>query len=412
MSTAPADRLHTLDVLRGIAVMGILVANLPAFGLPEAAYFSPLAWGGTAPVDIAAWFATYVLVEGKMRGLFSLLFGASMLLVIERAEAAGQSGAAVHFRRMAWLFVIGCVHLYGLWWGDILAHYALCGAIAFLFVRLPLRSLIMVALLLIAWQTVQWVGVYAGLLQAQAHPDAAGRALLADMAMGFGTPPASHLAAELAALRGSYAQALAWRWAHATPPLTFLLVLGPETLATMLLGMAGLKSGFLTGAWPRARYRRWAAVALGLSLPVYAAAGLHTVRGGFAVADVVLGAMTLPAPLRTLSIVGYAALGMLLMHPGGWLTTQVAATGRAALSNYLGTTLLMTAIFYGYGLGLFGRLSRAELYWLTPAAWMAMLIWSKPWLDRYRYGPVEWLWRSLVRASFEPMRRSDERSLR
>lgn len=404
-ATADPSRFETLDFLRGAAVMGILVANLPAFGLPEAAYFSPAAWGGTAPADVAAWFVTYVLIEGKMRGLFSLLFGASMLLVIQRAESAGQSGAAAHLRRMAWLFAIGCLHLYGLWSGDILAHYALCGAVALLFVRLSVRALMAAALCLIAWEVVQWAGLYVAVLDAQANPGAGGQPLLASMAKGFGVPPPEHLAGELAAYRGTYAHAVAWRWEHATSPFAFLLVLGPETLATMLLGMAGLKSGFLTGAWARARYVRWAAVGLALSLPVYTAAGLHTIAGGFALDDVVLGAMALPTVLRTPAIIGYAALGMLLMRPGGWLTRRIAAAGRAAFTNYLGTSLVMTMIFYGYGVDLFGRLSRADLYWFVLPAWAAMLAWSQPWLARHRHGPLERLWRSLARNRTGPLER-------
>ena len=407
MTTDPA-RIDSLDYLRGIAVMGILVANLPSFALPEAAYFSPAAWGGTRVADVAAWFATHVLIEGKMRWLFSLLFGASMLLVVERAQAAGASGASVHFRRMAWLFVIGCLHLYGLWWGDILAHYALCGSIAFLFVRLRVRALLAVALALIVWEVVQWGGLYLAILDAQANPDANARALLADLAAGFGVPPAADLAAEIAAYRGGYPQILSWRWAHATSPFAFLLVLGPETLATMLLGMAGLKSGFLTGAWSRPRYVRWAAAALGVALPAYVATGVNTIAGGFAIDDVVLGAMTLPALFRTPAIIGYAALGILLLRPGGRLSGRIAAAGRAAFTNYLGTSLLMTTIFYGYGLGLFGRLSRADLYWLVPLAWAAMLVWSQPWLARHRHGPLEWAWRSLARGRIEPLRRAVE----
>lgn len=402
--TDPTGRIDTLDFLRGIAVMGILAANLPAFALPEAAYFSPLAAGGTDPASVAAWFATYVLVEGKMRGLFSLLFGASMLLVVERAEAAGGNGAAVHFRRMAWLFAIGWVHLYALWRGDILTHYALCGAVAYPFRRMPVRGLVTVAAALIIWETAQGAALYGGVIQAQAHPGAVSRAFLAAMTAGFGAPPAQELAREVAALRGGYAEVLAWRWNTATSPLTLLPVLGPETLATMLLGMAGLKSGFLTGTWPRARYARWAAVTLGLSLPVYIAAAIHTARSGFALADVVLGAMTLAAPLRNIAVVGYAALGVLLLRPGGWLTLRVSAAGLAAFTNYLGTTLVMTTIFYGYGLGLFGQWSRAQLYLLVPFAWMAMLAWSRPWLARHRYGPMEWLWRSLARWRVEPLR--------
>jgi uncharacterized protein len=190
----------------------------------------------------------------------------------------------------------------------------------------------------------------------------------------------------------------------AAPP-TFLPILGPETLATMLLGMAGLKSGFLTGAWSPARYRRWAAVTLGIAMPVYVATGLHTIRGGFALADVVFGAVSVAAPMRNLAVVGYAALGICALRPGGWLTARIAAAGRAAFSSYLATTLVMTTIFYGYGLGLFGAVPRAALYLLVPPAWAAMLAWSQPWLAAYRYGPVEWLWRSLARWRVEKMRR-------
>ena len=105
-----------------------------------------------------------------------------------------------------------------------------------------------------------------------------------------------------------------------------------------------------------------------------------------------------------IGIVGYAALAMLLMPPGGWLTTRIAAVGRAAFTNYLGTSILMTGIFYGWGLGLFAQLPRATIYSLAPLAWLIMLGWSKPWLDRFRYGPFEWAWRSLARWRWEPMR--------
>ena len=402
----------TLDALRGLAVMGILLANLPAFGLPTAAYFSPVAFGGTRPVDVATWFATFVLVGGKMRGLFAMLFGASMLLVVERAEAAGDNGGAVHYRRMAVLFAIGCVHLYGLWWGDILAHYALCGAVAFLFVRLRVRWLIAAALLLAAWDALQRFGLWSLVRDAEAHPSAGGRALLADMARGFGTPPGNELTRELATYRGSYADVLRWRWQNATGPFGLVLFLGGETIATMLLGMAAYKSGFITGRWSNRRYCLAAAIGLGVSLPLYGAIAAWTVEGGFALPDVVFGALAAPALLRWPAIVGYAALGILLVRPGGWLTVRIAAAGRMALSNYIATTLLMTTIFYGYGLGLFGHLRRADLYLLAPLAFAAMLAWSRPWLARHRYGPLEWLWRSLARGRVEPLRWSDQPLLR
>ena len=392
--TTAHGRIAPLDFIRGVAVMGILLANLPAFGLPEAAYFSPRAWGGTSPAELAAWFVNFVLVEGRMRGLFSFLFGASMLLVIDRA---GDRAARVHFARMAILFAIGCAHLYLVWSGDILAHYALVGGVAFLFVQLPTRALLWAASTTLAL-TFIWSGL--GTLAAfAAGPDAPG------FASGFGVPPASHIAAEISAIRGSFADGVGWRWRTASTPLVFLKAVGLETLSAMLFGMAAYRSGFLAGTWKRARYRRWATVCIGLSLAGYAVLGANTLVQHFDQRWVFFASIFASAPFRVLGFVGYAALLMLLFRPGGWWSERIAAAGRAAFTNYLGTSLAMALIFNGYGLALFGRLSRAELYWLGPLAWAAMLAWSQPWLRRYRHGPLEWLWRSLARRHMEPLRR-------
>lgn len=388
-------RIAALDVIRGVAVMGILVANLPAFGLPDAAYFSPVAWGGTGPADHAVWAINFVAVEGKMRGLFSVLFGASMLLVIDRATAAGENPARVHLARMGWLFAIGLVHAYLIWWGDILSHYALVGAIAFLFVGLSVRSLLLVGTMLVGMQML--IGALIGL--AAFLPSGPG------LEGVFGTPPRAALAAELTALRGDWPQSVAYRFATNTNPLQFLMATGAETLGYMLWGMAGLRSGLLSGTWERTRYRRIAIIGLAIGWPIQAALAFMIIARGFDWRFVALGSLTLSTPVRPLLIAGYACLIMLLAKPGGWLTERVAAAGRTAFTNYLGTSVLMTAIFHGWGLGLFGRIGRAEMYLLVPLAWALMLGWSEPWLDRYRHGPLEWLWRSLARRGWQPMRR-------
>ena len=404
MPSAPTDfatRILSLDVLRGVAVMGILVANLPGFALPGAAYFSPLAWGGTAPADIAAWLATFVLVEGKMRGLFSFLFGASMLLVIDRA---GDDAARVHLSRMAALFAIGIAHMYLIWGSDILAHYALIGAFAFIFARLPTAALLIGGLTLL---TLQLLG---GIAETQLLWSSAGQrtpeALLVWEAnsAGFGVPPQSDLLEEIAAFRSGWGENIAWRYDRLLGPIGAVFVNGVETLGAVLLGMAGYRSAFLTGEWSRPHYRRWAVVCLGIALPGYAALGIATYDHGFDQRWVFLGSIGISAPLRTLGFVGYAALFMLLIRAGGRTTERIAAVGRAAFTNYLGTSILMTFVFYGWGLGQFAGWSRAQLYALVPLAWLIMLAWSKSWLDRLRYGPLEWLWRSLARLELQPMR--------
>ncbi|WP_420893868.1 DUF418 domain-containing protein, partial [Sphingomonas sanguinis] len=146
VETSPRERLLTLDALRGVAVMAILLANLPGFALPGPAYSNPLAWGGARGADLVAWFLTEIFVNGRMRGLFSMLFGASTLLILTRADAAGRNGAALHLRRMAVLFLFGMAHLTFIWSGDILAHYALVGVIALAFVGLGVRPLVLTAI--------------------------------------------------------------------------------------------------------------------------------------------------------------------------------------------------------------------------------------------------------------------------
>lgn len=387
--------------------MGILLANLPALAFPEAAYFSPLAAGGTGLADRVAWYLNFVLVEGRMRGLFSFLFGASLLLVVTRARAAGLSDLAVHVRRMAALFAIGMAHLYLVWWGDILTHYALVGLAAFLFTRSGTRTLIVWASGFLLLAFLYGLGGYQALLDSAGRDSAQALATWTDFSRSFGVPPAADIDAEIAAMRGGWIDQVRWRWAHAHGPFEFLLLIGPQTLSAMLFGMAAYRSGMLTGGWDHARLKRWALLGLGVSLPVYALLGLMTLDSGFDQRSIYFGSIVASEPFRMFGVVGYAALAMLAMRPGGWLTTRLAAVGRAAFSNYLGTSILVTAIFYGWGLGLFAQVSRAPIYLVAPLVWGVMLLWSKPWLDRFTFGPLEWLWRSLARWQFQPMRRRD-----
>ena len=405
-STAESARITTLDVVRGVAVMGILLANIPAFALPQSAYFSPLAWGGHGASEIAAWLANFVFVEGRMRGLFSFLFGASMLLVIDRAEAAGDNPARVHFARMAVLFGFGLAHMYLIWWGDILAHYALVGAFAYLFARMRAGQLLAAGMTALIAATV-WIGL--GLL---GMIDAAGRhtpeavQIWNDFAWGFGVPPREWLDSEIAALRGPWLAEIAWRREYHEGPFAFLTVVGIETLAAMLFGMWAYRSGFLTAAWSRAAYRRVAVWCLAIAWTAYLLLGLNTIAQGFDQRWVYFASVVASQPFRILGAVGYAALIILVMRPGGSLTERLSAVGRMAFSNYLGTSILVTAIFYGWGLGQFARWDRASIYVVVPLVWLLMIAWSKPWLDRFRYGPLEWLWRSLARLELQPMRKA------
>jgi uncharacterized protein len=405
------DRILTLDVLRGVAVMGIFSVNVIAFAMPESAYFNPAAYGGTHGASLYIWIANYILIDGKMRGLFSLLFGASALLVIQRAEAAGLDPRRVHFRRMAWLLVFGLGHFFLVWYGDILTLYALIGFLLWPFRDKPVRTLLLWAggLLFVDLAAMAFFGwAFVSAEAAATAPHASAEAIATWRGMGgdFAPPAADALARDLALYRGGWAGIVVHRAAHDwSDPLIQLAFGTAETLGYMLLGMAGLKSGFLTGAWEPRRYRRIALVGLAIGIPAFALLAWNGWRVGFRTSVVFADFFAVATPFRLAMMAAYASLIILFARPSGWLRDRIAAAGRAAFTNYLGASLCASLLFDGYGLGLYGDLSRWQAWLVAPCFWAVMLLWSKPWLERYRYGPFEWLWRSLARWSPQPMRR-------
>lgn len=406
-----ATRLPTLDALRGVAVMGIVLMNVTGFALPSGAYFNPYATGTPSQADLALWSASFILVDGKMRALFSILFGASTLIVVTRAAANGDNPVRVHLARMATLAVFGVAHWVLLWPGDILLHYALIGTLALPFTQMEARTRLRVAaLLLVAQAAIQGV-VIAGdvaLRTAASAPGAAAQTLTSwhafAAAVGVGRP--QEILAEIATMRGGWtgiAAANLHALAGGTP---FLLVFdGPETLAFMLIGMAALSSGFLGGAWPRRRYTLVAATMLGIALPLSALLAWGAAASGFDTIATFAAATLGGVPLRPAIALGYAALLIPWASRDDALQTRVRAAGRLAFSNYLATSLAMTALFDGWGLGLFAHLGRAQVLAIVPPVWLAMLAWSPLWAARFHFGPLEWAWRSLARGKAQPMKR-------
>jgi uncharacterized protein len=410
-ASLPPGRIATLDIVRGVAVMGILAMNIVSFAMPFSAYINPTAYGMHSGADLGSWIFSFILVDGKMRGLFSFLFGASMLLVIDRAEAAGASPAWVHYSRMIWLLVFGLLHYFFIWYGDILALYAPIGMLAFFFRQMsPVKLVVLGCCLLVAelLLTSAFATLFYMNQAAAAAPDASPEALAAwaQMQEGFGRYTPQQLHDLLALHHGSWAGLVEHRvgtkWIG---PLNSLWQAGWETLAYMLFGMAALKSGFLTGAWERRRYLKVVVIGFGVGIPLYAALTWWLIDQQFSAPALVAGWLAATVPIRPFMILAIAASIILLTRNGGWLVRRIAAAGRAAFTNYLGTSILMTFLFYGYGFGLFGQLSRIQLWLPVAGAWLIILLWSKPWLDRFNYGPFEWLWRSLARGGLQPMRR-------
>jgi uncharacterized protein len=404
-------RIVTLDVIRGIAVMGIFSVNVIAFAMIFPAYMNPAAMGLEGEADLLTWFTNYIVIDGKMRSLFSMLFGASMLLVIDRAVAAGRSGARTHFARMFVLALIGLAHFYFIWMGDILFSYAVSGMIAYLFRGSSVKKLLGWSIGLFALSTMMMTGValMIGQLEQKAQgPGAAPQDVAAwQEASSWAQQSPEKTEQDIARFRSAWPERTEHQLTQQTAkPLAMLPMFLPETLALMLIGMAGYRSGFLTGEWSDRSYRNIALSTLSAGLLISGVLGFWTWRSDFDLATIFLNMMSIYTPVRVAMALGYAALIVLLFRRPSAIRDRFAAVGRCAFTNYLGTSILAAFIFYGDGLGLFGSLSRFEAWLVVPFFWLLMLLWSKPWLDRFAYGPFEWLWRSLARLKLQPMRKS------
>ncbi|MDE8652676.1 DUF418 domain-containing protein [Novosphingobium album (ex Liu et al. 2023)] len=400
MDQAAPDRVAALDLIRGVAVLGILAINIAGFAGPAITALSPGAILPATPADEAAFAFAFLFFEGKMRALFSLLFGASMMLFIESAEAQGRDGDILQFRRLCWLMVFGQLHYLLFWWGDILFSYAACGIVALLLRRMAVGGMITLALAIftgthmwaaftgwpavVAEEAVRLGAASAG--QARAHADMLAPAFrfanteLARYGADFGT-------IALAKLR----ERPFWLFEMTAQNLG-------ETLPLMLIGMALYRTGFFAGRWPAHAIRAAAigAGTLGLGATLAVLAWMWPRHFPIiAMGQAMLSFLAFPHLLMAFAyaaLLVIAAPRLCASPPGRWL----AAAGAMALSNYIAASAVMTAIFYGWGLGLFGTVGAAGQWAFVLAGWALMLTASAAWLARYRYGPLEWLWRSLT----------------
>jgi len=403
------DRVTSIDTVRGFAVLGILVMNIMGMGHAGSAYLNPAYTGGTDnALNVALWALAAVMVDGKMRALFAMLFGASLLLMAEGTPPGRQTPR--HLSRMAVLFLFGLVHGALLWPGDVLLPFAVVGiAIWPLRHHGPARLFLVGTLALVAQAAIHLsFGLQAVALQAAAAlPGASPETVDAwnSMRSATWTDPQA-LAREIAMVRGSLADLLAIR-ADAnrfTRMVLFPFVFFAETVGLMLIGMGLYKLGWWQGSLRPAHHARVAAIAIPLGLALGAILASQAIRTDFSAITYYFteAVRVFSAPGLAL---GYAALLILAVKSGAIPRTvaRLAACGRMALTNYLMASVLTNILFSGVGFGLYASLSRAQTLGVVAAIWALQLAWSKPWLQRFRYGPFEWLWRSLARGQRQPM---------
>ncbi|MEL7689055.1 DUF418 domain-containing protein [Citromicrobium bathyomarinum] len=407
------DRVLSLDFIRGIAVLGILFANITAFGQPYVAYLWPPAMsGGMTEGDQAIWLFQFVLVDGKFRGLFTILFGAGIYLFMERAWARGQ-GKGLQARRLLFLLCFGLVHYFLIWRGDILTLYAVWGLVALLMIGWKAKTQLVVGLiattlgglLMAALMAFQFAAAEIPQVRDNMPPEA--REQIENV-----EPNTLASAKEEIALYqdGSYGEivesAVKNDWGQL---LSELLLVGPvETIGLILIGMGLYRMGLFTGGISRRKLLIWGWIGLIVGLVTSFLAGQMAYSAGFPFMTTLFvfnGLGQLPHLMTVLGVLFLLAL----WGPSaakGWLGQRFVAAGRMAFSNYLGTSIVMMFVFHGWAGGLFGKLHRLELLGIVVAMWLVMLLWSKAWLSVFRFGPLEWVWRCLTYGKLFPIRRT------
>jgi uncharacterized protein len=381
MPAPERQRIPTVDVLRGFALFGILLVNMEDFSAPSGPGLATV-WADT-PDRVVSWLLRFA-AEGKFRAVFAFLFGLGFALQLRREREPGGAFAARYVRRMAVLLLFGIAHYLLLWEADILSSYALVGLLLLPFARQPTSTSLRAAAIL-AGLAVMMLSVIVLL----ATPRAGGPASI---------PPEK---AEVLAVysHGSYGEVVSYRARHIGDHFGRIVTTVPMTLMVFLLGLATGKAGLAERpADHRALLRRlfvggllFGVVANGI-VTVYSSKlmSLPRVARLPIVASYVLGS-------PVLGLTYLAGLTLLLLNPFWEARLRpLAAPGRLALTNYLTQSVICTTLFYGYGFGWYNRISPVAGVGFCLAIFVVQTVLSGWWLRGFRYGPAEWLWRSLT----------------
>jgi uncharacterized protein len=385
------NRIIALDILRGFAILGILVMNIQSFAMPGAAYLNPMAYGDLTGLNRWVWIISHVFADQKFMTLFSILFGAGVILFTQNSEKRSGKSAGLHYGRMFWLLLIGLIHAHFIWYGDILVTYALCGCLVYLFRRLGPKTLLIIGICIISVHSI--IYLFFG-LSLEYWPETS----IIETRESW-MPSTEILQNEINAYTGSFSEQMAQRSQSALMLETFVFFTTFLWRAggLMLVGMAFFKWGILSAEKTKAFYQRGWLIswAIGLLLIVYGL--LENFGSNWSMEYSMFLGSQFNYWGSLFMAFGYLSL-MMLWVKSNWFVkfkARLAAVGRMALTNYLMQSIICAFLFYGIGLGLFGEVERSSQIGIVVVIWILQLLWSKPWLQKYQFGPFEWLWRSL-----------------
>jgi uncharacterized protein len=421
-----AERIQTIDVVRGFALLGILLMNIPGFGIDRSVHYD-VTHGPHNTADYYAMAAIYTFFDGTMRGLFSMLFGAGMVLftMSKKEVEGGATVAEYYYRRLLWLVLFGVINAFVLlWWGDILFYYGLFGMLLYPFRKAAAQWLALIGLACFAIghfkqqvgytdfreKRVEYVKAVAAEKAHQKLTDKqkAAKAEWEEIEKNQ-KPDVERTNRNVSKMRSGYGTIFTYfvgRNGNMEPMLTYHD--WPDMMGMMFIGMALFVIGFFSNRLSTSTYRMSLLIGYGVGIPVgwifFSKGVANTNIGAY------LDAYTVPHwalyDLRRLLLaVGHASLLMLIYRsrivPG--LMKALANVGQMAFTNYLMQSIICTLIFHGNGLGYYNRLKFHQLYYVVGAIWILQIIYSVIWLRYFRFGPFEWLWRSLTYWKLQPM---------
>ena len=407
-------RIRSIDTLRGVALLGILLMNIIAFGLSYASYFNPVFDSNLEGINLSTYIAMDIFVEGSMRGIFSMLFGAGFLLFITKPDTNEDLVRGLYFRRTVLLILIGVFNAYILVWpGDILFTYGVAGLLLYVFRHYSAKKLALISGVIFALLAIMHTASHMGsrglreeVLEIEALPasielNEVQQQKLAEwdtfLDQQLFTPEL--VEQDLQIRKGGYIETFQFLVPFNLIIQTVGLVASGlwDALAMMLLGMAFMKWGIFNASRSMKFYLGMFVIGFGTGLPINYFEVNAFVSSGFEIYWEAANRPTYDLG-RLLVAIGYIGLIMMICKSGilHLLRSALASVGQMALTNYLSQSLICNAIFMGWGFNLLGELDRFQIYYVVLGVWLFQLIVSPIWLRYFRFGPAEWLWRSLT----------------
>ena len=413
------ERIESIDILRGFALLGILIMNISSFAMPSMAYFSPVVYD-INPLNHIIYSITHIIADQKFMAIFSMLFGASTILFINSVKKREKSPLLLFYSRNFWLLILGLIHSSYLWYGDILFIYALCAFLLFFFKNITPKKQFILGCLIYLIPTFSNYATYEYVI------DDLGQAEK-DVIIKHWNPSDETLKQELDAYRGSYKKQVQYRaqmWSSSeynegNPSggigagiigLSILIDLFSRSFGMMLIGMACFSWGVFSNALTKSFYNKLIIYGLGIGLPVSIIGLFFNYSFDWNWKYIQFLGRS-PNNLATpLIAFGYIGIIMLWIRKGSFINLQekLRTIGKTALTAYLIQTVIATFIFYGIGLGLFGYVNRAYQLLIMFFIWFVLLKFCPIWVNKYHYGPIEWIWRMLTHMKLVTLSRQNK----